>query len=172
MRSTRFRPGGAILAAALLFLLVKGFILDAAVVDGRSMLPTLEPGSLVLVLRCAYGLRYPVGSGYLLRWAGPRRGQVIAAASPRDGLPIVKRVAAAGPGTLKATAGRLLGPGLDAPLTREQASRIGETLRVPAGSVFLLGDNPGESLDSREYGPVAIENVSGRVLFFHRLVRS
>jgi signal peptidase I len=145
MRSQKFRPGWAILTAALLVLLAKAFVLDAAIVDGRSMLPTLEPGSIVLVLRCAYGLRSPSGYGYLIRWSSPREGEVVAAASPRDGLPIVKRVAA--------------------------DSTIGSGRGLGADSLFLLGDNPPESLDSRDYGPIPIEAVSGRVLLFGRWPR-
>jgi signal peptidase I len=172
MRSRKIRPGLAILAAALLVLLAKTFVLDAAVVDGPSMRPTLEPGALVLVLRCAYGLRSPSGYGYLLRWSSPRRGEIVAAASPRDGLPVVKRVAAAGPLSLSVAAGRLVGPGLDAALSARQAERMGDEVELPAGRLFLLGDNPPESLDSRDYGPVPIEAVSGRVLLFGRWDRS
>lgn len=172
MRSRKLRPGWAILAAALLVLFAKAFVFDAAVVDGRSMLPTLAPGTFVLVLRCAYGLRSPSGYGYIVRWARPRRGDVVAAASPRDGLPVVKRVAAAGPIALTVDAGRLIGPGLDAPLSPEQAERIGRALELPALSFFLLGDNVLESLDSRDYGSVPIEAISGRVLLFGRWARS
>jgi signal peptidase I len=166
MRSRNLRPGRAILLAVLLLFLGKAFVLDGAVVDGRSMLPTLGPGNFVLVLRCAYGLRSPSGSGYFIRWASPRRGEVVAAASPRDGLPVVKRVAAAGPVFLYVAAGRLVGPALDAPLSSEQAARLGRSLELPESTCFLLGDNPPESLDSRDYGPVPIEAVSGRVLLF------
>jgi signal peptidase I len=172
MRSRKFHPGWAILAAALLFLAAKAFVLDAAVVDGRSMRPTLEPGSFVLVLRCAYGLPSPWGSGYLLHWAAPRRGDVVAAVSPRDGLPVVKRVAAVGPLTLSVAAGHLLGPELDAPLSSSQEERIGPAFDLPRLSLFLLGDNPRESLDSRDYGAVPIEAVSGRVLLFGSRARS
>jgi signal peptidase I len=166
MRYRKLRPGWLILAAALLFIAAKAFILDAAVVDGRSMLPTLKPGSFVLVLRCAYGLPSLGGSGYLIRWAAPRRGDVVAAASPRDGLPVVKRVAAVGPQSLACAAGRLVGPGLDAPLSADQEKRLGAVVDLPSRSVFLLGDNPAESVDSRDYGAVAIQAVSGRVLVF------
>ena len=135
------------------------------------MRPTLQPGSLVLVLRCAYGLP-PPGYGYLFRWSSPRRGEVVAAASPRDGLAVVKRVAAAGPLSLSIAAGRLVGPGLDAPVSASQAARLGVEIDLPPGKLFLLGDNPAESLDSRDYGPVPIEVVSGKVLFFGRGDRS
>jgi len=165
MRSRRVRPGWAILAAAALCLAAKAFIVDAAVVDGRSMRPTLEPGSLVLILRCAYGLPEPWGPGYILRWREPRRGDVVAASSPRDGLPVVKRVGAVGPATLTVVAGHLLGIGLDASLSPDQATRIGDVLELPAGSLLLLGDNPPESVDSRDYGAVSVASVSGRVLF-------
>jgi len=130
MSRSRPRPGIVLLAAILLAAAVKSFVVDAAVVDGRSMLPSLEPGAVVVVLRCAYGLRFPGGDRYILRWSSPRPGDVVAAASPRDGGPVVKRV----------------------------ASRAG------GGGFVLLGDNPPESVDSRDYGPVALGAIRGRVL--------
>lgn len=36
---------------------------------------------------------------------------------------------------------------------------------VPVGHVWLQGDNPDESLDSREYGPVPKAMIRGRVLW-------
>jgi signal peptidase I len=37
-------------------------------------------------------------------------------------------------------------------------------IRVPAGSVFLLGDNRGGSLDSRFWGPVPVSWVIGEAV--------
>jgi inner membrane protease subunit 1 len=38
-------------------------------------------------------------------------------------------------------------------------------VEVPKGHIWLQGDNPIQSLDSRTYGPVPIALVKGRVLF-------
>ena len=93
--------------------------------------------------------------------------------APRDGLPVVKRVAAVGPATLSVAAGRLRRPRPGrAPLARSGA-RWGRGIELSLRArLFLLGDNPPESLDSRDYGSVPIEAVSGRVLLFGRWARS
>ena len=36
---------------------------------------------------------------------------------------------------------------------------------VPAGTVFVMGDNRGDSRDSRRYGPVDQDELIGRVAF-------
>ncbi len=158
------RPGAVIIAVVVLVVAVKFLVLDAAVVDGRSMLPLFKPGSVILVFRSSYGIKNPFGPGYLARWAAPRPGDVVAAANPRDGRVLVKRVAAVGPAELAVAAERLVGPSVDAFLGRERAAALGTRLLVPEGSVYLLGDNQLESVDSREYGPLPIDLVYGRVL--------
>jgi signal peptidase I len=35
---------------------------------------------------------------------------------------------------------------------------------VPAGTVFLMGDNRADSIDSRAYGAVPVDEVVGRAL--------
>jgi len=164
MPRSSIRPGLAVLAAALIALFAKTFILDAAVVEGRSMLPLLSPGRVVLVLRCAYGLRYPFGGNYFFRWGTPRRGDVVAAVNPMDGKTVVKRVAAVGPVPLQASGGTLEGPGVVIPLDADSAERWQQGLVLRRGQVFLLGENPPESMDSRDYGPVMVETLRGKVL--------
>jgi signal peptidase I len=36
---------------------------------------------------------------------------------------------------------------------------------VPVGHVFLMGDNRGNSSDSRVFGPVPLENLKGEAFF-------
>jgi signal peptidase I len=38
-----------------------------------------------------------------------------------------------------------------------------EPVTVPPGTVFVLGDNRADSIDSRNFGPVSTQSVLGRV---------
>ena len=44
-----------------------------------------------------------------------------------------------------------------------------QKLTIPPGHCYLLGDNAGNSLDSRRYGPVSEHLIKGKVLFKIRL---
>lgn len=50
---------------------------------------------------------------------------------------------------------------------REPSREIVKRVAGPddAGGIVLLGDNPGASTDSRDFGPVSPDDVSGRVLW-------
>lgn len=41
----------------------------------------------------------------------------------------------------------------------------GEEILVPPGHVFVMGDNRPQSSDSREFGPIPVEDIVGRVVF-------
>ena len=116
---------------------VDAFIGRLDLVHGPSMQPTLGPaGQLVLVDKL---------SRRLLRAPLRRNDIVLADSHFRASHMVCKRVIGL-PGD------RLLLPGR------------GALLRVPPGHVWLEGDNPLDSHDSRAYGPVPEALVRGRVV--------
>jgi len=134
---------GLTLAAIIAFLVVaRLFLFDVAIVDGRSMLPSLGSGDVVLVFKAAYGLRNPAG-GYLLLWGRPRQRDIVAAARPDTGALVVKRI------------------WIEEFDVGDEGDGASEPLRED--SLFLLlGDNKYESVDSRAFGLVPMSNILGK----------
>lgn len=73
----------ALLAAALA-IAVRLFVVETWRIPSGSMVPTLLPGDLVLVLKFAYGLRLP-GGHVLVEGPAPERGDLILFDDPRGG---------------------------------------------------------------------------------------
>jgi signal peptidase I len=158
---------GIVATALLLALGIRVFVVDLVIVSGESMEPSVSTGSVVLVLRSAYGLRRPFGSGYIVRWKDPFPGDVVlvepAGAGQRQK---VKRVFETGPAFLNTVAEVLYGRAGEVPLSPASAVRFAGSSYLQPGFVFLIGDNASESFDSRQYGPVPIEMIGGMVLLY------
>ena len=158
--------------ALLLGALLRGVALQAFKIPSASMLPTLQIGDHVLVEPLRYGLRLPWGS-WLLRWASPQPGDVIVFANPRDATQdFVKRVVAVGGEQVEVRDKRVLINGVPRELpgamfvegSRVQLHDVRDNfgpVTVPAGQLFVLGDNRDQSVDSRFWGFVDVNDVRG-----------
>jgi signal peptidase I len=143
------------------------FLIDLVIISGDSMEPSVSAGTVVLVLRCAYGIRQPFGGGYLLRWKDPVPGQVVLVEPEgRNGRRRVKRVFETGPAFLNTVAEVMYGRAGWVPLAPADAIRYAGTTYLQPGLVFLVGDNQSLSIDSRQHGPVPIEMIGGMVLLY------
>ncbi len=167
--------------AILLALFVRTFIVQAYKIPSGSMMPTLLPGDYLLVNRLAYGIRLPY-KGYIVRWREVKRGDIAIFVFPKDRRKdFVKRVIALPGEEVKIKNKKIYING------KEIEDRWGifsdsnyvgyprddfGPVRVPPGSVFVLGDNRDESNDSRYWGFVPIENIKGKPLVIYFSVGS
>jgi len=151
--------------AAAIF--IKTFALDLVIVRGDSMIPTIGTSTVALVARCAYGVRFPVSGTWGIRWAEPMPGDIVLVAPvDRTSRRVIKRVFELGPAYLKAESGMLSGRGGSVKLEPASSTRLAGFSFLPAGRVFLVGDNGSQSFDSRNYGSVPIEKILGKVLIY------
>ena len=148
----------AIIAAFFVITLVFTFIFRVFSVDGPSMKPTLQDGDKVVVSTMGYKAQ---------------KGDVVVLSST-EGLkkPIIKRVVAvAGDAVdINFTTGVVTVNGIEEHYTDELTTQqfdVAFPLTVPEGTVFVLGDNRGVSLDSRstQVGCVDERLIVGKVLF-------
>jgi signal peptidase I len=77
-----FQGGKAVVWALLAALLMKLFLFDFMITEGHSMMPSIKPGTILVVVRLAYGFRLPWSGDYVLRWAGPKSGDVVVFSTP------------------------------------------------------------------------------------------
>ncbi|MDR0785073.1 MAG: signal peptidase I [Treponema sp.] len=86
------RIGIAILAAFSTAVVMKLFLFDFVIIEGSSMLPTIKQGAVVFIVKTAYGVRLPWSGRYLVRWATPKKGDVVVFSTPL-GVTAIKRCA-------------------------------------------------------------------------------
>ncbi len=126
-------------------------------VDGFSMEPTLRNGEFVIVNKLAYKL------------GSPAVGDVIVFHYPRDpSQEYIKRVIGLPGDQVKVSGGQVF---VNDKLLEEpyiaSPPRYNSQWEVPAGGLFVLGDNRNNSSDSHNWGAVPLENIIGKALFVY-----
>ena len=147
-------------AALVIALLIKTFLFQAFYIPSESMVPTLERGDRVLVNKLSYDL-HDVHRGDIVVFRAPPEAR-------SDGIDdLVKRVIGLPGDTVEAREdgrvyvnGRRIDEGYLPAGTR--TTNLPPT-KVPAGHLFMMGDNRMASRDSRYFGPIEESAVIGRV---------
>jgi signal peptidase I len=150
------RARTAAVALVLLVVAVRVLALGWYPATSNSMAPTIARGDRVVVDKLVWRLRD----------LGP--GDLVTFSSPVDGERLVKRVVAVAGDTVALEDAVLVVNGRPVREPYVDHSRIDGTyfgpVTVPPGHLFVLGDNRFGSIDSRVYGPVPLDAVTGRVL--------
>jgi len=171
-----------VLVAIVVAIVVKTFLIQAFYIPSASMEPTLQVGDRVFVNKLAYDFG-DVGRGDVIVFANPHPGATpdrgiiagfvhwlgegIGFAQPQDE-DFIKRVIGLPGDTIDIRNNVVLvnGHPLDEPYltaAAEQANGTGMHFVVPADSLFVMGDNRGNSADSRYgLGYVPLDKVIGR----------
>lgn len=146
----------AILAVALTALVLAGLrvgVVEPVRVSGISMSPTLEKGQVVAVNR---------------RDRTPDRFDLVTLRSPQNGERMLKRVVGVGGDVVDIRDAILFVNNVEAYEPYVDHKSIDALyygpITVSAGSVLVMGDNRDDSIDSRIYGEVPLEDVTGTVL--------
>jgi signal peptidase I len=160
-----------VLEAAALIILVLLFFVRVPQVSGQSMEPQLRAGEHVLINTLAYAMRLGDGDRplYELPFHPIARGDVIAFVhAGDDGRAVYLKRVIGVPGdriTIEQGVVWVNGIRLDEPYVSLRDAAGLPATTVPGDSFFVLGDNRGESDDSRAFGAVPQSAVIGRAAF-------
>lgn len=150
--------GAIIVVAVVAAVVLRSFVVQPYFIPSGSMEPTLKVGDKVLVDKLSYHLH------------SVHRGDVIVFSRPRDDpdpaiKDLIKRVIGLPGETISASNGQV---DIDGRPLREAWLPRGVTtanfgpVRIPSGRYFVMGDNRGNSADSRVLGPISSNLIVGR----------
>lgn len=154
-----------LVVAAAIFVVVYLFLLQPHQVRGASMEPNLSDGQYILTDKISY------------RFGDPNRGDIIVFKAPVDeNFDYIKRIVGLPEETISMGDGNIIiknpenpnGFTLEEPYSINGVNSPGEVLSngteftIPKDTYFVLGDNRGQSFDSREWGELPKENIIGK----------
>ena len=172
--------------ALLLALAIQAFLVKPFRIPSESMVPTLEVSQRVLVDRVTFRFSDP-HRGDVVVFKAPKGAEEnrCGVEPPPNGSPcpeptdeqsdenFIKRVVAVPGDRLKVVQGRVYinGKRQDEPFVNEDTDfncdicNLPNEITVPPDHFFMMGDNRGESADSREWGPVPEDWIVGNAFF-------
>lgn len=169
----------AIVIAVVIALFVRTFIVQAFKIPSGSMIPTLEIGDHILVNKFAYGIKVPFERSTLIPISDPKRGDIVVFLYPLDkSKDFIKRVVGVAGDTVQMKDKKIYLNGRRyedphavytdpiQPGSGDPKDNFGP-VKVPAGSLFVMGDNRDHSSDSRYWGFVDLKDVMGKAFIIY-----
>jgi len=161
------------------FLLIQSSLVQARVIPSGSMEQTLLIGDHLLVSRFGYDAGVPLTTWHVSLWKEPQRQQVVVFRPPLPGAnDYIKRVIAVPGDKLEIKRGAvwingtlLVEPYVAMPMNANETYPY-QSVTVPPENYFVMGDNRGNSYDSRYWGFVPRENIIGTPMFIYMSVEA
>ena len=192
LRRSRLLEWGLVIAIALgLALAVQSYAVKPYRIPSGSMEPTLQIGDRVLVDRFSHNLGSTPGVGEIVVFHPPAgaddfspqcgiSGQGVGTefpcsrpSSPSSSQTFIKRVVGVGGDRIAihhghvVRNGRLQAEPFTSPCGSGSSCNFPHAITVPDGYVYVMGDNRGESQDSRFWGPVPVSWVIGKAVLIY-----
>jgi signal peptidase I len=163
-----------IVIAVLIALFIRAFIVQAFKIPSSSMEPTLLVGDYLLVNKFIYGVRIPYSDIKFFEYKKPKRGDIIVFVFPKDRKKdFIKRVVGTGGEKVTIIHNKIYIDDklIDDPwghftMPRSSIEDYGP-IKVPEGSLFVMGDNRDNSQDSRFWGFVKTNEVKGKAFIVY-----
>jgi signal peptidase I len=170
----------AIIIAILIAAFIRTFVVQAFKIPSGSMKPTLEIGDHILVNKFSYGVKLPYLRNTIIPIGQPQRGDIAVFIYPEDKTKdFIKRVIAVGGDTVEIRNKKILLNGAPMqdpfgvhvedviyPKALQRRDNLGP-IKVPEGTIFVMGDNRDQSYDSRFWGFVKLEDVIGKAFIIY-----
>ena len=170
----------AILIAIVLALFIRSFVVQAFKIPSGSMLPTLQIGDHLLVNKFIYGVKVPMSGAVIVPWKSPARDDIVVFRFPKDrSIDYIKRVVGVAGDTIELKNKQLYinGEAISNPHAHFTSNAIMQAsagprdtmgpVKVPEGSIFVMGDNRDNSYDSRFWGFVDLKDVLGKAFILY-----
>ncbi|MDM7988568.1 MAG: signal peptidase I [Smithella sp.] len=170
----------SIIIAILIALFIRTFIICAYKIPSRSMVPTLLVGDHILVSKFIYGVKIPLLRRTIIPVSEPKRGEIVVFIYPNDrSKDFIKRVIGVAGDKIEIRNKKIFindqpfqdsygifSDSLILPKSMQPRDNFGP-VTVPEKSIFVMGDNRDESLDSRFWGFVNLKDVEGKAFIIY-----
>jgi len=170
----------AILVAFILALFVRTFVFENFKIPSGSMMDNLLIGDHLVVNKLIFARHMPSLLHRSLPYREPRRGDVVVFKYPNEPRrDFIKRCVAVAGDRVEVRSKQLIinGDPVDEPYVIFKGDPAGRSAGlpgdnygprvVPEGTIFCMGDNRDNSLDSRFWGPVPLSYVKGRAVLIY-----
>lgn len=150
--------------------LIRNFLFETALAEGNSMTPAIYPNDRFIMSKFN---RDTLQRGDIIVFNMENGGKDTPNLPDSRKISYLKRVVALEGETVEIKGGKLLINGIELADPRfmynnlasmGDIAKVGNPYMVPENTVFVLGDNPGNSLDSRRLGAIPKSNIHGKIV--------